>query len=189
MNHSVRACMLLIGILTASASWAGCSVSPDLGATTRLVSPAVQADADLVVSMSMVPKLTHVDYHTAAQRQGCDLGPLTAEDGSYELWGSDAPGRQRKALPTRKGQPIALIIPIFDMVQAIDKAKAGKEATIEGYMLAIVTQDDLTGWRLYTAMPDVKVLKHDMAEALEGGAEPIFRNTAGGKTAIFVPKG
>jgi hypothetical protein len=188
MSYSVRAAMLLVGILSASAARAECSVSADQGASARTVSPTVQADADLVVSMSMVPKLTHVDYQAAAQRPACDLGPLTIGDGTYELWGSDAAGRQRKALPARKGQPIALVIPIFDMMKAIDSAKTGKAATIEGYMLATVTRNDLTGWRFYTAMPDVTVLKHDMTEALAGGATPMFRNDAGGKTAIFVPK-
>ncbi len=189
MNHLVRACIALIGLSAANAAQAECSVSADQGARARTVSPIVKTDADLVVSMSMVPKLTHVDYKAASQRPTCDLGPLAAESSAYQFWASDSAGRQRKALPVKKGQPIATVIPVFDILKAIDSAKTRTPAPIEGYMLAVVTKGDFTGWRFYTGMPEVEILKHDMVEALSGAGTPIFRNGADGKTAIFVPKG
>lgn len=188
MSHLVRASIALLGLASANAALAECSVSADQGVRSRTVSPVVQADADLIVSMSMVPKLTHVDYKAASKRPACDLGPLSAENGGYSFWGSDTAGRQRTALPAKKGQPVATVLPVFDIAKAIDRAKSGGAAPIEGYMLAVVTKSDVTGWRFYTGMPEIEILKHDMAEALNGQGTPIFRNT-NGKTEIFLPKG
>lgn len=138
--------------------------------------------------MSLMPKLTHVDYKAASKRPDCDLGPLAAENGAYELWGSDTAEPQRKALPAKKGQPIATVIPVFDIRKAIASAKTSTAVPIEGYMLAVVTKKDFTGWRFYTAMPATGILRTDMAEALSGKGTPIFRNGADGKTVIFVPQ-
>ena len=188
MKWSVKISVVLVAMATAGAARAECTVSADLGANVRTINPAIQADADLVISMSMMPKLMHLDYKAAAQQPSCDLGALDGNDG-YELWGSDTAGRQRKALPAKKGQPIAVVMPVVDMSKMIDSAKTGKAATTEGYVLATVSKADLIGWRFYTAMPDVAELKHDMAQALTGGEAPIFRNGADGKTALFIPKG
>ncbi|UAK25543.1 hypothetical protein [Sphingomonas nostoxanthinifaciens] len=188
MKRLIRGSMVVVGMATAGAAYAECAVSADQGASVRAINPAIQADADLIVSMSVMPKLMHLDYQAAAQRPYCDLGTISGDD-DYELWGSDTAGRQRKALPVKKGQPIAVVLPVVDMMKAIDAAKAGKAAPTEGYMLATIGKSDLTGWRFYTAMPNVTVLKHDMAQALAGDGAPIFRNGADGKTALFVPKG
>lgn len=80
------------------------------------------------------------------------------------------------------------MLPVTDILRALEASKAGKAATVDGYLLATVSRTDFTGWRFYTAMPDTATLKADMASALGGGTNPIFRNGADGKTSLFVPK-
>ncbi|MBD8641375.1 hypothetical protein [Sphingomonas sp. CFBP 13733] len=175
--------------VAASPALAECSVSSDAGAVAKPIDMTVQADANIVVSMSLLPKLMHIDYSSAAgKKPSCDLGQFTAGAASYELYGDDKAGRQRTAKPARKGDPIAQIIPVTDIMKAISASKEGKSATVEGYLLATVTKTDFTGWRYYTGMPDTATLKRDMVQALGGSAAPIFRNGADGKTQIFVPK-
>lgn len=185
---------LLLGAVAAafgiaSGASAACTVSADAGAAARPVDMAIQADASLLVSMTMLPKMMHIDYSSAAaDKPSCDLGPFAVGAGSYELYGEDKAGRVRKAMPAKKGDPIAQIIPVADIVQMIESSKQGKAAPTNGYLLATITKSDLTGWRYYTGMPDQAMLKQDIADVLGGGATPIFRNGADGKTSIFVPK-
>lgn len=175
--------------VNASPALAECSVSSDAGAVAKSIDLTVQADANIVASMSLLPKLMHIDYSSAAGKKPlCDLGQFTVGAASYELYGDDKAGRQRTAKPARKGDPIAQIIPVTDIIKAISASKEGKSATVEGYLLATVTKTDFTGWRYYIGMPDTATLKHDMVAALGGSAAPIFYNGAGGKTEIFVPK-
>jgi hypothetical protein len=139
--------------------------------------------------MSLLPKLMHIEYSSAAgKKPSCDLGQFTAGAASYELYGDNKAGRQRVAKPARKGGAIAQMLPVTDIMKALDASKQGKSATVEGYLLATVTKTEFTGWRYYTGMPDTETLKHDMAAALTGSGAPIFRNGADGKTAVFVPK-
>jgi hypothetical protein len=185
-------CTIPALLLAAGTAQADCSVSADAGAAARRLSATAQSDVELTVAMSMVPKMMHVDYPTAAKKSGCDLGPLAAGDSAYELWGDDAHARQRKALPAKKGAPIAMILPVVDFVKAFTAPHApGKpaQAEVEGYLLATVTRSDVTGWIYYTGMPDAATLKHDMAAVLAGSGNPIFRAGADGNTALFVPKG
>lgn len=189
MGAGICACALLASSLAASAAQAECSVSSDANAAVRPLDATVQADADLIVSMSILPKLMHISYASAATKAACDLGPLTPGDSSYELWGDDASGRQRKGIPTKKGDPVALILPVIDIIEALKASKEGKAAPVLGYLLATVSKADFTGWRFYTAMPGAVTLKHDMADVLNGAGSPIFRNDADGKTSLFVPKG
>lgn len=188
MNCRLRTGAVLVPLLAAVTAQAECSVSSDASAIVRPLHATVQADADIIVSMSLLPKLMHIDYGTAAKKPACDLGQLTPGDGAYELWGDDAAGRQRKGLPAKKGDPIALVVPVTDILKALEESKQGKAATVAGYLLATVSKTDFTGWRFYTAMPDTVTLKADMAAALGGGTNPIFRNGADGKTSLFVPK-
>ncbi|WP_116090311.1 hypothetical protein [Sphingomonas crusticola] len=183
---------LIIGVAAtlglAGGASAECIVSSDAGAAARPIDMTVQADASIVASMSLLPKLMHLDYaHEAANRPSCDLGSFTAGTSSYALYGEDKAGRVRKAIPAKKGDPIAEIMPVTDMVKMIEASKQGKQAPVEGYLLATLTKTDFTGWRYYSGLPDPAALKRDMAEMLGGGATPIFRNGADGKTAIFVP--
>lgn len=178
----------ILAILVASAAYADCSVLSDPKAVVRPMNPALQTDANLIVSMSMLPKLMHIDYASAANKATCDLGQLASGNSSYELWGDDTAGGRRKGLPAKKGDPIALVVPVTDLLKAIEASKEGKAAAIEGYLLATVSQTDFTGWLFYTAMPDTMTLKRDMTAVLNGEGSPIFRNGADGKTSLFVPK-
>jgi hypothetical protein len=185
-------CMIPALLFAAGAAHAECSVSSDPGAAARPLKATVPADVDLVLAMGMLPKLLHVNYDSAAKNAGCDLGPLAPGDAAYTLWGDDAHGRQRKAIPAKKGAPVALILPVIDFVKAfMAPQQPGKpaQAQVEGYLLATVTNRDVTGWVYYTGMPDAAILKHDMAEMLAGNGHPIFRAGADGKTSIFVPNG
>jgi hypothetical protein len=188
MRSRLVFCGVAAALGLAGGASAECSVSSDSGAAGRALNTTVQADASIVVSMSLLPKLMKIDYaREAARKPSCDLGPFTAGSASYHLYGEDKDGRQRKAIPARKGDPIAEILPITDMVKMIEASKQGKQAPIEGYLLATVTKSEFTGWRYYLGLPDPAVLKDDMAEALAGGTTPIFRNGGDGKTSIFLP--
>jgi hypothetical protein len=192
MGKLLWSCMSAALLLAAGTARAECSVSSDAGAVARPLNPTVRADVDLTVAMSMLPKLMHVDYGSAAKKAGCDLGPLAAGDVAYELWGADTPGRQRKAIPAKKGAPVALILPVVDLLKAFTAAQQpGKpaQATVVGYMLATVTKGDVTGWIYYSGMPDAATLKHDMADVLAGKGRPIFRTRADGKVELFVLRG
>jgi hypothetical protein len=183
---------LVIGVAAALALAGGasaeCTVSADAGAAARPIDMTVQADASIVASMSLLPKLMHLDYaREVSSKPSCDLGSFSAGTASYQLYGDDKPGRRRKAIPAAKGDPVAEIMPVTDVVKMIEASKQGKQAPVEGYLLATITKTDFTGWRYYSGLPDQIVLKRDMAEILGGGATPIFRNGADGKTAIFMP--
>ena len=190
MGKTFRGCAVAALLFAAGTAHADCSVSSDPGAAARPLKATVQADIDLVLAMGMLPKLFHLDYDGAAKKTGCDLGPLAAGDAAYTLWGDDAHGRQRKALPAKKGAPVALILPVVNILKAfMAPQQPGKpaQAQTEGYLLATVTKSDVTGWVYYTGLPDAATLKHDMAEVLAGSGHPIFRSHADGKTDIFVP--
>ena len=192
MGTLLRGCMIPALLLAAGAAHAECSVSSDAGAVARPLSATVQADADLIIAMSMLPSMMHIDYDSAAKKPGCDLGPLAPGNAAYELWGDDTRGRLRKAIPAKKGAPVALILPVVNLLKAFTAPhEPGKpaQAQVEGYLLATVTKGDVTGWIYYTGMPDQAVLRHDMAEVLAGNGHPIFRAGTGGSTTLFVPKG
>ncbi len=179
--------MVLTAFGLANGAWAQCALSSDAGAAAKPLDTAVQADMSLVVSMSLLPKLMRLDYgREVASRPSCNFGTFTVGSSSYALYGEDKAGRVRKAIPDKKGDPVAEIIPVTDMVKMIEASKQGKQAPVEGYMLATITKRDFTGWRYYSGLPDEAVLKRDMAEILGGSAKAIFRNGADGKTSIFV---
>lgn len=179
----------LIAVFSTTEALADCVVSSDSAVVTRTLDPSSKEDADVVVSMSMMPMLMHIAYASAGKKPACDLGAFTADAKSYELFGDEKAGRQRKAIPSTKGDPIAEIVPVTNILKAIEASKQGKTVPVEGYLLATITKAEFTGWRFYTGMPDQDVLKRDMAEALGGGGTPIFRNGTDGKTTLFVPKG
>ena len=182
--------LAMLAGLCAQPAWAACAVSSDAGAEVRPLRMSSQADASLVISMSMAPKLLHLDYAAALRtRPACDLGAFRAAAGEYELYGDDAGGRSRVAIPQATGAPIALIVPVTDLLKAMAASKEGHAAPVDGYYLATVTPTEFTGWRLYIAMPDAAMLKRDMAQALAGELAPVFRNGPQNKTALFVPKG
>lgn len=189
MRKSLLGCVITLSVFLASSAYAECAVSSDSNATARPLNPTVKADTDLIVSMAMLPKMMHVDYDSSTKKSGCKLGPLVNGDNSYELWGDDSGGRHRKAVPTAKGAPVALVLPVVDIMKAITASKEGKSAQVEGYLLGTITKGDFTAWRFYTGMPDPSILKHDMADVLAGRGSPIFRSGSDGKTSLFVPKG
>lgn len=176
-------------LLAASTARAECSSAAAPGAQERKIDPLSQTDTNLVISMTMMPAFRHVDYDHVTERPACDLGPLAVGGTAYELWGDEMSGWQRKALPARKGEPIALLVPVTDVAQLLASAKTGRAAQSEGFMLAVVTKANLIGWRFYTAIPDAAVLRRDMADALAGTSQPIFRTTAGNRTTIFMHHG
>lgn len=179
--------MSLGSLLSATVAQAACSVTHDDVAVARPLNPATtQADADLIISMSMLPKLMKLDYAAASRKSGCSLGQFASGGTSYELWGDDGPYRQRKAIPTGRKAPVALVMPVTGLAKMLEASKRGKTAEIDGYLLATLTREDFVGWRFYTGMPDEATLRHDMGEALSDGSTPIFRIT-GGKTSVFVP--
>jgi hypothetical protein len=179
----------LLGVSSLSGvAHAACAVSSDAGAVVSPISMATPGSADIVVSMSLLPKLLHLDYASAARdTPSCELGQFVVNGQTYTLYGSDDKARSRKALSAAKGQPIAQVLGVTNILKAIEASKQGKAAPVEGYLLATLTKNDFTGWRYYTGLPDPEVLKHDMADVLRGGGTPIFRNGADGKTSIFVP--
>jgi hypothetical protein len=190
MRRLWRSGAIALGLCAAGAARAECSVTADAGAVARPLNMAVQADADLIVTMAMLPKMLHIDYAAAAKRSGCDLGQVTAGDAAYELWGDDASGHQRRALPASKGAPVAMIVPVFDLLKALTSPGANKTAQTEGYLLAVISKNgDFTGVRYYTGIPGVDVLKRDMAEALAGRGGGIFRTGKDNKITLFVPAG
>jgi hypothetical protein len=188
MRTLLRCCTLTVLLVAAHAADAECSVSSDAGAAARPLNPAVQADTDLIISMTMLPKLMHVDYASAAKARGCDLGRLESADGAYELWGDDSGLRQRKAISAKKGSKVALIVPVIDIMKAITAQKQGKSAQVQGYLLATITPSDFTAWRYYTGMPDPGTLKRDMGDALAGRGNAIFQSGADGKVNLYIPK-
>ncbi|WP_442678223.1 hypothetical protein ACSBM8_11850 [Sphingomonas sp. ASY06-1R] len=182
-------CALVGAISLCAGAHAACTVSSDAGAVVNPISMATSESADIIVSMSLLPKLLHLDYASAARdTPSCELGQFVVNGQTYTLYGSDDKGRSRKALSAAKGQPIAQVLGVTNIMKAIEASKQGKSAPVEGYLLATLTKSDFTGWRYYTGLPDPEVLKHDMAEVLGGGGTPIFRNGADGKTSLFLPE-
>lgn len=186
MRLLVASVALLAGAVAAGPAQAECTVSADAGAVERPISATDKDGAGMLVSMTMLPKLLHLDYAAAARKPACDLGPIDGAGGAYHLFRDDRSGRHRAAMADGKGAPIALLMPYVDIMKAIAASKGGGSATTEGYLLAVVTKSDVTGWRYYTGMPDAAVLKHDMADALAGRGAPIFRNASDGKSEIVV---
>lgn len=188
MRIFVRTCLAgAAALVMAGAAEAACTASADPQAAVRRLDASNQADANLIVGMTMMPKLMQIDYGAASRKAGCSLGALPGGDGSYKLWAEDKGGRQRKALSATKGAPAALVIGVFDLMKQLTKP-SGSSATIEGYMLATVDRTSLTAWRYYSGMPDAETLKTDMAAALAGQIpSPIFRSGADGQVTLFVP--
>lgn len=159
------------------------------GAVRALDVAKNKADADVIISMSMMPKLMHIDYRAEASRKpACKLAEFEVGSSKYELRADDtAGGTRRVALPDQKGAPVAELIPVTNIMEAIEASKQGKTASVSGYMLATVSKNDFTGWRLYTGVPNQATLAADMVAALGGTMRPIFRNDGrSGKTDLFV---
>lgn len=173
--------------LAASAAQAECKVSSDPGFAIRTLDATAQADANIIATMAVLPRAMRIDYKSATRKNGCNLGLLAATGPRYELWGSDKDGRHRKAIPTTKGAPAALIIPIVDLLKQLSAKDPSKAGPIDGFLLATISNDTLTGWRYYTGMPDTLTLKREMTEALAGRGRPIFRSAANGTMNIVLP--
>ena len=178
----------LFGLSFAGSAHALCSmVSSDRGAVVRPLNPAVHADANLILSMTMMPKIMHVDYDGAARRDGCRVGPLAGDNG-YELWADDWGQRHRKAVSRKGGLPVAIIVPVADILTAVTAQKPTHSISVQGYLLATISKTDFAGWRYYTGMPDLGTLKRDMEDVLAGKGNPIFRQDPRGQTILVVPK-
>jgi hypothetical protein len=181
---------VIVSLWAASPTWADCpGDSYGTGVVRTLDLVNAKTDADLMVSMSMMPKLLHMDYQTEFPRHlSCRLSGFEADALQYELRGDDiTAGTRRIASSDKLGAPIAELIPVTNILDAIASSKLGKTAPISGYMLATLSKDDFTGWRLYTGIPNQVSLSADMMAALSGKMQPLFRNnTRTGKTELFV---
>jgi len=188
MRSVIRYCLTAAGALAAaSAAQAECVVSSDPGFAIRTLDATAQADANIIATMSILPRMMRIDYRSAAKKKGCSLGLLATTGPTYELWGNDKDGRQRKAIPTSRGAPVAMIIPIVDLLKQLSAKDPKKSGAIDGFLLATVSEDSLTGWRYFTGMPDPATLKREMSEALAGRGRPIFRSAASGTMNIILP--
>lgn len=90
-------------------------------------------------------------------------------------------------LPIDDCGAIIELVPVSNLIAAIEVSKQGKTAPISGYMLVTLTKSDTTGWRLYDGLPNQQRLVTDMTAALGGSLHLVFRKGADGKSAIFVP--
>ena len=182
MRSVIKQCLV-----AASAAQAECKVSSDPGFAIRTLNAATQADANIIAAMAILPRAMRIDYKSATKKSGCSLGLLATTGPTYELWGSDRDGRQRKAIPSSKGAPAAVIIPIVDLLKQLSAKDPKTSVPVDGFLLATITKDSLTGWRYFTGMPDSVTLKLEMSEALAGRGRPIFRSSAGGTMSITLP--
>jgi len=162
-------------------------VSKGTAASLRLLSNRTDEGVAIILSMSMLPKLIKLDYATAATSgTPCERRVILVGSQTYRLIGEDQDQMAvRRALPKKGGQPIAILVPISDLNKILDTVMTHQPPPIDGYMLATITRQDLTGWQYYSAIPDDDVLGAAIKSALEGGLKPIFRNE-GQQTKIFV---
>ena len=190
MSHHTIILAVFLTTGLAMPAMGACDPAGDALAAPKLLSAQSADGADIMISMTMMPKMMHIDYASLSRRKlSCDLGPFPVGSVGYELYGDDAAGRSRIALPSRKGDSIAEVVPVVNILKAIDASKQGKAAEIDGYLLATITKNDFTGWRYYTGIPDQATLVRDMGDALGGVSTPLFRDdTATGKASIFVTK-
>ena len=174
--------------LAASAT-AECPSADSGTGVARRLDPQNKGDVDLIVSMSLMPKLLKVDYAKARSvTLVCDLTRFSADGNDYDLRasGTDA-GTARVAIASAKNATVAELLPVTNIMAIIEASKAGRTAPVSGYMLATIGKGDVTGWRLYTAVPNQATLETDMTAALDGTLQPVFRTDAtSGKTNIFV---
>ena len=180
----------IISLWVAFPAWADCpGESYGTGTVRELDLVNAKNDADIMVSMSMAPKLMHIDYQVELARHlSCKLSGFEADGLHYELRGDDiTAGTRRIASSDKQGAPIAELVPVTNILDMIASSKLGKSAPIAGYMLATIRMDDFTGWRLYTGIPNQATVTADMIAALTGKMQPIFRNNSrNGKTELFV---
>lgn len=188
MRCHLDAMIAVFTLFAATPAWADCSVSSDAAAAEKTIDPGVDSDADLVFSMSMMPAFLHIDYASVAKaKPSCKLGQFDAGTLGYSLYGDDDHGHQRIAKPDHKGKPFATMIPVVNLMKAIESSKNHQPpAKVEGYFLATIDKSGITGWIYYTGMPDADTLRHDMAQALAGTGHPIFKRNGDGKIEVFV---
>ncbi len=182
-----NAMIALVTLFAATPAWAECTVSSDAGAAEKTINPGNRTDADLLISMSMMPEVLHIDYASVEKAEpSCKLGQFDAGATGYSLYGDDSKGHDRIAKPDRKGAPVATVIPVFDLIKALKSGKSGgPPAQVEGYFLATIDKSGITGWRYYTGMPDASTLQHDMQQALVGAGKPIIKLNEG-KIQLFM---
>ncbi|MGN6375982.1 MAG: hypothetical protein ACTHMG_10550 [Sphingomonas sp.] len=170
--------------------WAECPGATDGTGVAHQMSVDRKSDTDLVLSMSLMPRLMHLDYKSAAkQKLDCEMTQFKVGDETYDLKADPVnAGTSRVALPTSKGAPIAELVPVVKITDII-ASHGDKPTSPSGYMLATLTRQGVTGWRYYPAMPSQATLSADMIDALNGQSRPLFRSdTKSGKTEIYVPK-
>ena len=125
---------------------------------------ATPGSADIVVSMSLLSKLLHLDYASAARdTPSCELGQFVVNGQTYTLYGSDDKGRSRKALSAAKGQPIAQVLGVTNILKAIEASKT------KTMML-----QELVTWDLYIRIPTIgrrwaRAIRYDPAPLGMGG--------------------
>ena len=179
---------IILSAATASPALAQCPDATYGKGVARTLNATNEQDTGLIVSMSMMPKLMRVEYATeAAKRLDCVMTQFAVGSTTYELRANDLQaGTLRLAATARKGSPIAELLPVTDIMAAIEASKQGKTAQVSGYMLAIIDKSGLTAWRFYTDVPDQATLVADMTTALSGAGSPIVKVDKKGQATLFV---
>ncbi|WP_267383095.1 MULTISPECIES: hypothetical protein [unclassified Sphingomonas] len=168
---------------------ASCPTPEDGTGKARVLSPTVNEDIDLTLSMSMMPKLMHLDYKgVSSSTLPCTLSKFKAGEQDYTLQATESErGTGRRAMSDAKGKPIAEIVPVTNIIAAMEASKQGKSAGVSGYMLITLDKHTITGWRFYTGLPNQEVLVADITAALTSGLPRLFAiDNATGKSSIFV---
>lgn len=171
---------IIAALLLATSSLAvECSSFGVTDARVKTLSAQNESDASLIVSVPMLLKLQKFDYSTLVRSGSkCDRGSINVAGTTYRLTGENTDhGGVRRGVPSVKGKPVAVLLPVSDMMKILAAPKAGEQPPIEGYLLITANRsEEVTGWRLYSAIPVDSVLSADMADALSGKLPFIFRD-------------
>ena len=179
-----------------AAAWIATGASAECPAASygsgvvHALNPTNKADVDLILSMSLMPKMLHISYDKEkGSKLPCELTRFDAASTTYQLAGSPVgSANARIAVPQNKNQPIAELVPITNIIETIEASKQGKTAPIRGYMLMTVSKADIIGWLLYTDVPNQQTLVADITSALGGTIKPVFKtDNASGKSSIYMP--
>jgi hypothetical protein len=172
-------CTVMAMLLASSALAASpCSTTGSADAAVKPVSLQDKSDASLLVSMSMLVRMQRLNRAGVARSGStCERARFEAAGGHYVLMGeNDDKGGVRRAIPDRKDLPAAVLLPVTDMKTILAAAQQKQKPPVDGYLLATVSGDDITGWRLYTAIPADAVLETDIGAALAGRDRFLFRS-------------
>ena len=117
MPNWTVALAIVFGLSASGPLSARCAVAADPWASVKTIDPQSQTDANLIIAMSMLPKLVHMDYAEVlaskpvlAGMRSCNLGNFSFGAEAYQLYGADdEQGKVRVAIPVKKGDPVATL--------------------------------------------------------------------------------